>query len=379
MRIAYICLDPGIPVFGAKGASVHVQSMVRAFQSMGADVTLFSPRCEGTRPKGLETTPVVPFSLPSKSNAEARMQALMALDLALPDILRDAGPFDLVYERHALLSHSAMTWAREAGVPSVLEVNAPLMEEQQRHREMILPQDCLTATQAAMQSAALVAAVSPQVVRYAQDHGAENVLHLPNAIDPAMYDRPRQGNRPFTVGFVGSLKPWHDLDVLVSAMEILHASLPDIRLLIVGDGPERARFSERIAALGGEISGLIPHDAVPDWLARTDVGIAPYSAAQDFYFSPLKLYEYMGARLPVIASDVGDLARIVTHGDTGLICPPDDPAALARAIATLAQDPERARRMGEAGHRHVIAHHTWQANARTVLERSRLPMLSEGL
>lgn len=373
MRIAYISLDPGIPVFGAKGASVHVQSMVRAFQTMGAEVTLFSPRCEGTRPKGLETTRVVPLPLPAKRGGEARMRALMARDLDLPGLLREAGPFDLVYERHALLSQSAMTWAQGAGVPSVLEVNAPLMQEQQRHRDMVLPQHCLSATAAAMQAAALVAAVSPQVVRYAREHGARNVIHLPNAIDPEMYDRPRQDGRPFTVGFVGSLKPWHDLDVLVSAMEHLHDIRPDIRLLIVGDGPERARFADRIAALGGEISGLIPHDAVPDWLARTDVGIAPYSAAQEFYFSPLKLYEYMGARLPVIASDVGDLARIVTHGETGLICPPDDPRALADAIAALARDPDRARRMGAAGHRQVVARHTWQANAGTVLERSRLP------
>jgi glycosyltransferase involved in cell wall biosynthesis len=98
-----------------------------------------------------------------------------------------------------------------------------------------------------------------------------------------------------------------------------------------------------------------------------DIGVAPYRGGEPFYFSPLKIYEYMASGLPVVASDVGDLARVVRHGETGLICPPDDPAALAAALGRLADDPASARRMGRAGRAQVFERHTWAGVAWRVL------------
>src|SRR5690606_35992876 len=101
-----------------------------------------------------------------------------------------------------------------------------------------------------------------------------------------------------------------------------------------------------LAALGAELAGAVEPAEVPAWLARMDIAVAPYHGDQPFYFSPLKIYEYMAAGLPVVASDVGDLAALVRHGETGLLCPPGDPPALAAALARLAGDPAAARRMG---------------------------------
>jgi glycosyltransferase involved in cell wall biosynthesis len=75
----------------------------------------------------------------------------------------------------------------------------------------------------------------------------------------------------------------------------------------------------------------------------------------------------MAAGLPVVASDVGDLATLVRDGETGLVCPPDDPAALAAALAALADDPAAARRMGCAGRARVLERHTWTGVAARVL------------
>ena len=373
MRIAYVSLDPGIPVFGAKGAAVHVQAMTRAFLALGADVTILSPRCEGGPPPGLDGVRLRPLPLPPDARGEDRLRALIALDDGIGAVLDREGPFDLVYERHALLSCGAMEWAAARSLPSVLEVNAPLIDEQARHRTMLLPDEAAARTGRAMRAARLVAAVTPPVADYCRAHGARAALHLPNAIDPGPLDLPRVPGRPFTVGFLGGLRPWHDLDTLLAAMEMLRPDHPDLHLLIVGDGPERARLAPRLDALGAGITGLVPHHEVPGWLARMDVGVAPYSARQEFYFSPLKLYEYMGARLPVIASAVGDLPQIVADGETGLICAPDDPRVLAGAILRLARDPQRAAAMGHAGHRHVTARHTWRGNAERVLRAIGLP------
>lgn len=117
MRLAYVCTDPGVPVFGGKGGSVHVQSVVRALVSKGVDVTLFARRVGGAAPEGLEGVRVVRLDRPPSKAPEEREPFLLAQNVELRDALERHGPFDMVYERHALWSFAAMEFAGEAGVP----------------------------------------------------------------------------------------------------------------------------------------------------------------------------------------------------------------------------------------------------------------------
>ena len=370
MRIAYVCTDPGIEIFGTKGASVHAQEMLAAFLARGEQVTLISPRI-GTPPAGSEGLRLVPLPLPH-GEAEIRASAQLALNDAVAEALR-AEPFDLVYERHALFAHAAMEEAARQSIPGVLEVNAPLIEESARHRSLPLPDEAKASTARAMRAARLVSAVSASVGDYARHHGAQAVEVIPNAVNPARFPPVQRPEGRLTVGFLGTLRPWHDVETLVRAMAPLRATFPQAHLLIVGDGPERERLAPELAALGAELPGAVRPDDVPGWLARMDIAVAPYAGDQPFYFSPLKIYEYMAAGLPVVASDVGDLAQVVRHGETGLICPPDDPAALAAALAELARDRRAARRMGAEGRRIVLRDHTWSGVAERVLRLARVP------
>ena len=371
MHIAYVCVDPGIPVWGAKGASIHVQEMLRAFLRRGDLVTLISPRLEGTPPKDLAGVEVVALPPAPKGDPTTRVRALLAANDAVEAALGRIMP-ELVYERHALFAHAAMEWARNGGVASILEVNAPLVAEQTAHRSLALPAEAEASVHRAMRSAGLVAAVSAPVADHARLMGAPSVLVVPNAVDPSRFPETRQPPvRPFTVGFLGSMKPWHGLPVLVDALALLRRDVPDAQLLIVGDGPERAAVEARLAAHGlsdaVEVTGLLPAADVPEALARMDAGTAPYGASRSFYFSPLKIYEYFAAGLPVVASATGHLGDIVAEGRTGLLVAPDDPAALALALADLARDPGKARKMGRAGREWVLANHTWDATAERVL------------
>jgi glycosyltransferase involved in cell wall biosynthesis len=370
MRVAYVCADPGIPVFGSKGASIHVQEMCCAFLRLGVEVTVFSPRLEGEPPAGLAALRLRP--LPALTGkAEERACGILASNRVLEAALDDAA-FDLVYERHALFAHAAMEHAARRRLPSVLEVNAPLLDEQARHRGLALPEAAAASARRAFAAARVVTAVTPAAARYAEALGAARVEVVPNAVDPRRFPRREVAEGPFTVGFLGTLRPWHDVATLLEAFALLRASLvPEARLLIVGDGPERPTLEARVAALGlgaaVEFTGAVPARAVPEALARMHVGVAPYRGGEPFYFSPLKLYEYMAAGLPVVASRVGDLPDLVTGWRIGLACPPDDPAALASALARLAMAPAAARRMGEAARAEVLAHHTWDGVAARVL------------
>jgi glycosyltransferase involved in cell wall biosynthesis len=369
MRVAYVTTDPGIPAFGSKGASVHVQAILGAFLRRGAEVTLFAP-APGPVPERLAGLRVVALPPAPKGDPEERAARLAALDAVLPGMLAAEGPFDLVYERHALHAAGAMVFAASRGIPSVLEVNAPLLEEQARHRTLARAAGAEVASRQAMSAAARVVCVSGAVANYARAQGAPTPAVVPNGVDPDRFAAEPRRDGPFTAGFVGTLKPWHDTAALIAALPHLRARVPEARLLIVGDGPERASLERQAADLGladaVEFTGALPPEDVPGALARMHVGTAPYSGAQAFYFSPLKLYEYMAAGLPVVASDVGDLAAIVGAANGGLTVRPDRPELLGAVLAGLAADPGLAAALGAAGRAHVVAHHTWDR----VLERS---------
>ncbi|MFV0493011.1 MAG: glycosyltransferase family 4 protein [Pseudorhodobacter sp.] len=367
MRIAYVCTDPGIEIFGTKGASVHAQEMLAAFLAQGAVITLISPRI-GEVPAEYADLHLMPLgSLPKSCDAADRARKLLALNDATTAALRSAGPFDLIYERHALFAHAAMEEAARQGIPGVLEVNAPLIEESARHRYLPLPEAAAARTRRAMKAAGMISAVSRPVADYARTHGAQRIEVIPNAVNPDRFPPVARPDGRLTVGFLGTLRPWHDVGTLLEAMTILRMDYPRSELLIVGDGPERQRLAPELATLDAQLAGAVTPAEVPGLLARMDIAVAPYAGDQPFYFSPLKVYEYMASGLPVVASDVGDLAGLVRHGETGLICAPDDPAALARALARLADNPALARRMGAMGRRYVLARHSWAGVAARIL------------
>jgi len=379
MRIAYVCTDPGIPVFGTKGASIHVQEILRAFLRGGADVTLISPRLRDTAPEDL--TAVICRHLPEPpkdAGAEARADWALATNDHVAATLAEEGPFDLIYERHALFAHGAMETAASQGVASVLELNAPLIDEQERHRALARRDAAVDSARRAFAAAGHVAAVSHGAATYAHDHGAAQgrVQIVPNGVNPARFPKVDPAGGPFTVGFLGSLKPWHDTATLIEAFALLRAGpVPDARLLIVGDGPERARIDARLDTLGfgdvAHMTGAVPASDVAQWLGRMHVAVAPYRSDQPFYFSPLKIYEYMAAGLPVVASHIGDLPQILKGGALGRLVEPDDPASLAAELAQLARDPALCVRLGTAARSHVLAHRTWDAVADRLLRAAR--------
>lgn len=378
MRIAYVTTDPGIPPFGRKGASIHVQEVLRAFLHQGHEVTLFSPRlseaADAALP-GVQLRPLPPA--PRGDDAAARVKWAKETNQSVNSALAVEEPFGFIYERHALFAHAAMEFAACKAIPSALELNSPLIEEQASHRTLIGRADAEASARRAFGAAGIVAAVSPAVADYAIGYGAptSRVFVEPNGVDARRFSGITGNQSEFTVGFVGTLKPWHDITTLIEAFAILRRDhLQDARLLVVGDGPERPRVEARLATHGlteaTEFTGAVPASQVPPLLERMHVATAPYQGGNPFYFSPLKLYEYMAAGLPVVASDVGNLAQVLGNGRLGLMVPPDDPTALAKKLAALADDADWCIRLGTAARAQAIAHHGWDQVAARIIHRA---------
>lgn len=372
MRVAYVCADPGVPVFGRKGSSIHVQEVVRGLLARGAQVELFAARIDGEAPADLAGVVVHQLPRLPKQDAATRERAAIAANLDLKVALEAAGPFDLVYERYSLWSYAGMEYARDLAIPGMLEVNAPLILEQANHRSLVHPAQAQQVAERVFGAASALLAVSAEVARYLEQFPmAFGRVHvLPNGVNPSRFRADLQPLLPkhrdhFTVGFVGTLKPWHGLSVLVDAFAQLYCHDANYRLLIVGDGPEKDNLLDdlRLRGVLGAVhcTGAVDPSAVPGLLASMDVAVAPYPNHADFYFSPLKVYEYMAAGLPVVASEIGQLATLIEHDRTGLLCEPGDPVALADAIERLRQQPQLRAQLGREARETMLREHSWDA------------------
>ena len=187
---------------------------------------------------------------------------------------------------------------------------------------------------------------------------------------PERFPARRHRGQGLTVGFAGSLKPWHGVEVLADAFASAARTVFDLRLEVVGDGPLAGAFDrvnlppERFRRYGAR-----PHDETLRILASWDIGVAPYVAAcPTFYFSPLKVVEYMAAGACPVASDLGDIRYLLGDGARGVLVPPGDASALASALIELAGDRARVAAVGARARRHAHASLSWRRNARRVLD-----------
>jgi glycosyltransferase involved in cell wall biosynthesis len=179
----------------------------------------------------------------------------------------------------------------------------------------------------------------------------KKLLFVPNGIEPR---NPRgsdvrgelgvPADAPL-IGAVGVLRPQKALDVLVRAVAPLLDELPQLHVVIVGEGPERGSLTELIRSEGvGErvrLAGF--REDIPDVLAALDVAVSTSA----FEGSPLAMMEFMEAARPIVATSVGGVPDLIDDGVHGLLVPPGDVEGITNALRTMLTDREAARRMGE--------------------------------
>jgi glycosyltransferase involved in cell wall biosynthesis len=174
----------------------------------------------------------------------------------------------------------------------------------------------------------------------------------------------RTGNERTAI-YVGSHSESKGCGTMVEAMQLVVREIADARLLLVGPFNRLAyldHIQQRIAqaALEGNIllTGAVPHSQVIDWLARADLGLVPFMSRYQPSI-PTKLFEYMIAALPVIASDLPNHRRFLEQANCGYLVEPEEPAAYADRIIHLFRNPDEAKHLGSNGRRAVEKRFNW--------------------
>lgn len=373
MKILYCAIDQTVP--GTKGGSIHVEAVATGLAALGHDVhVLVSPGHGGFPGGGARWIPMSP-PLGAKELRWMRTPAVTR-------IARRIRP-DVVIERYYNFGGEGIAAARSVGALAVLEVNAPvidhpgstkatvdkalLIEPMRRWRDRMCARADLMVTPS--RSILPPAVESSRIVEV--EWGADTDRFHPHAAGPLRFARP-----PGTLAvFAGAFRSWHGAIHLVRAIrQLRERGRTDISAVLIGDGPELPRARAEAGRVDGILfTGAIPHSDMPAQLAAADIGVAPFDPAAHgplslgFYWSPLKLFEYMAAGLPVVAPAVDRLPTLVAHETEGILYDSADHAALAAAIERLS-DPALRARLGAAARARAIAQYSWAAHCRKLDE-----------
>jgi len=400
MKIGFLCSDIDIPLFGDEGCSIHVRDFTDALVDLGHDVFIVCPSLgEGTsvaiksrlyhlQPRGLDAlgwSLVEEEAVIQNQHLERDLRSVAYnfwLQSEGTSIIEREKP-DLLYERYSLFAWGGIELARRHGIPLMIEVNDPLCREQEGYEKFTLTSTAARMESVIIRGADAVIAISNWIKDWAISLGVnERDVHVvPNGVSTKLFaemktgetvrQRYNLGNQRL-IGFVGSFQPWHDVEGLLRAFSKLYADDHNLRLLLVGDGEQRETLEETSRHLGLEsaviFTGNIPHDSVPDYIAAMDVAVAPYNWNEDFYGSPLKLFEYMAAGKPTVAAAIGQIEEVIEHGKTGWLYPSGDHEQLAQGLASLLYSPELSSAIGSAAREKILTDYTWKAIATRIID-----------
>jgi glycosyltransferase involved in cell wall biosynthesis len=363
VKILYVASDQVVP--GRTGGSVHVLEVARGLAARGHEVHAVVHRSAGAPDR--ESRDAVQWHRIAwrPPHRLFRFRARRAVAA----VAAEAAP-DVVIERYYNFGGEGLAVAEARRIPSLLEVNSPIIDHPgslkgaldafalvrplRRYRQRLC-----------RQAAALVAPIAeivPEDVRAKTEivtWGANvDAFHPGQRSDAARrsFGAPQGA---VVVLFSGSFRPWHGVHVFEEAARHLRER-SDLFFVLVG-GDEAGEAS----GFRGRRLGAVAYERMPEIVASADVGVAPYDTAQlkqlrlGFYWSPLKIFEYMASGLPTVTIPRPPLTEIVREGEEGVHVAERDPVALARAIERLASAAQLRARMGASARARVVERYSW--------------------
>lgn len=393
MKIVYYSAHPNLMLNSPSGYGTHMREMIKAFERAGHEVTpIIMGDVKNTSEGGhvvSESQPklVVKRMTPSFVWESMKDYLLLNKDLAYENYLKEKlveiKP-DLVYERANCLQLSGVHAARKFGIPHILEMNAPYVEERKDHfaiSSLFERRASKIEKQQLMLTGSVIVVSEALKTYFLEKHkiAPEPFLVLPNAVDPEKVQAYEERvaeivsrynfDGKIVVGFVGSLFKWHGVDQLIRAVKLLRDAGFNIALLVVGDGAIKSELEHlsQSLQLGKHVvfTGSVPHKEVFNYIEAMDITVM---ANSNWYGSPVKLFEYGAMNKPVIAPSNGPVKEIIKSEVDGLLI--ENEFDLERHLRRLIEHPALREKLASSFNQKVLKEHTWERNAEKVLEKA---------
>jgi glycosyltransferase involved in cell wall biosynthesis len=376
---------------GRSSQAMHIRSLVEALRADGHEVTIVSP--PGVDP--FKSAGMMPF-LRKEDRARGFQRIWKYISRECPQIVFEAcellynlflpfrllpilwrQPDAILYERHAYFMFTGVLLGKCLKRTVVLEVNE--LAGFTRVRGLIMERLARRIDMWVFSRADHVLCVSRVLADETLLRGAhaQRVHVLPNAIDPNRFRFPIPGQSlrsrlglegSTVIGHVGLFYRWDRLDVLIEVAKSIRGRHPNVKVLLVGDGPEMEHLRQTAFRLGMEreviFSGPVPRDDVPAYIDAMDICVLPDSNA---FGSPIALFEFMAMGKPCVVPDLGPMRDVIDDNVTGIMFPQGDYAALERTLLRLVEDSALRNQVGAQAKQAVFKRHTWAANARSVV------------
>lgn len=344
--------------------SVHTQRWVRAYAERGHDVDLLSIRSERLDGVMVHTVSVGP------SNATSPVQVFLSyarLLIAAPLILRRLKP-DVVHA-HYSVTHGVIA-AVSRYRPCVLSVWG---------KDVVFTRTGLKGTLLrvlnliALRAADRVTSTSDFMIPYVKHlaGGSVHAIRVPFGVDTQQFhSAARPAEAGLTIGFVKHLKRKYGPEHLVRAIAEIRPFIPDLSVVIAGDGELRGPLERLAQELGVadivSFPGRVPHEDVPALMRSFDIFVNPSVDPSESF--GVAILEASASGIPVIATRIGGIPEVALDGKTALLIEPEDHVDLARALLLLAGDPALRKSLGEAGRKFVTEHYEWQDHVDSMID-----------
>ena len=389
MKILYFSPHPQLRIEDPTGYGTHMREMIAAFEALGHEVhfLIAGNRVVQTKEAQGSITPtslvkkVLKSMIPPLVWETIKDLQLIQVDRAnerhLNRLVGELRP-DVIYERSHYGMISGVQVANNHGIQHILEVNSPNVEERKKlSGHSLLTRRAKHKDRWTFSNADHVLTVSAHLAKHLDIHNlAKKWSVTPNAIrlgqqEESTLDVSRLSlsidESAVLLGFVGSIFPWHGVDMIVDAVANFHKQGRNVEAMIVGDGEIRGALEG--AAETHDVRhkihfvGSIPHCDTFAYTALCNILIMPQSNA---YGSPVKIFEYALARKPCIVPNTSPVTEVFEHAVDGWVVD-SSLNSIVSAIESIIDSPEKAEKCANNWHNKVISKHTWKANAAVAL------------
>ena len=378
-RVLHV-LDHSLPI--GSGYSYRSRSIVVGQKRLGLEpVVLTSPK-QGTEHDGRELVNGIPHYRTGRTDGRLPFARELRLMLRLASriirVARAEGT-ELIHAHSPSLNGLPALWAgRRLGLPVIYEVrtfwedaavnNGTFTEGSLRYRVSRALETIVLRR--AHRVVAICEGIRSEVVSRGIPPG--RVAVVPNGVG-AEWLEPRARATDLAIqlelgagpvfGYIGSFSRYEGLPFLIEAMAELLGRVPTARLLLVGGGRDEqaVRAAAQRAGAAVLVPGRVPQELVRDFYTLVDVFVLPRRRIRlTELVTPIKPLEAMAMGIPVLASDIGGHAELVSDGETGLLFKAESPESLVEQASRLGRDPELRAQLGAGGRRWVERERTWE-------------------